>query len=239
MLEVQKIRHSFEGSMPVLDGVSLSISGNEIIALLGPSGCGKSTLLRLIANLIDRQEGTYSELTSEDIAFVFQDAALMPWSTIAQNVALPLKIRGKHDPDAVKKALADFEISDLADRYPANVSGGQRMRASLARAMVTKPKFLLLDEPFGALDEILRFKMNELLLELRATSDLATLFVTHSIYEAVYLADRILVMQNGKIKGGVAPGLDRTMTANKQRSSAAYMIATAQVAALLVEESTA
>ncbi|MBL4836585.1 MAG: ABC transporter ATP-binding protein, partial [Kordiimonadaceae bacterium] len=233
MLEAQNISHSFDSEPPILDDLFLSVATGEIVALLGPSGCGKSTLLRLVAGLIERQQGTYSLPPSEDVAFVFQEPSLMPWKTVAENVSLPLDITGESNAAAVLEALELLEIADLANRYPAQISGGQKMRVSLARALVSKPKLLLLDEPFSALDEILRFKMNELMLQLRDTLGLATLFVTHSIYEAVYLADKILVLKDGGVVGAVTPSLDRAVPAATQRSSVGYLLATAQVSAML------
>ncbi len=188
---LQGVRRSF-GDVVALDGVDLSVEQGDFVALIGPSGCGKSTLLRIIAGL-DAGEGQVA-VDRSSIAYVFQDAHLLPWRTVADNVALPLELRGVPDRGAVARALADVELTDAADRYPAQLSGGMRMRASIARALVTEPRLLLMDEPFAALDEITRNRLDERLRALWASRGLTVLFVTHAIFEATFLAERAIVM---------------------------------------------
>jgi NitT/TauT family transport system ATP-binding protein len=184
-----------------LDGIDLSIDEGSFVAMIGPSGCGKSTLLRIIAGLDAPDEGTV-EVASRargEVAYVFQDAHLLPWRSVAANVALPLELRGvprEEREAAVLKALEDVELSDAASRYPAELSGGMRMRASIARALVTRPKLLLMDEPFAALDELTRQRLDERLLAVWQQHRLTVLFVTHSIFEATFLAERAVVFSS-------------------------------------------
>jgi len=190
---LRAIRRTF-GAVTVLDGVDLSISEGEFVAIVGPSGCGKSTLLRAVAGLDVVDSGSV-EVQREGIAYVFQDAHLLPWRTVARNVALPLELRGTRGNDAaVARALADVELADAGDKYPGELSGGMRMRASIARALVTEPRLLLMDEPFAALDEITRQRLDERLRALWQAHGLTVVFVTHSIFEATFLADRVVVM---------------------------------------------
>ena len=196
-LELLGVRRVFDAGVTAIDGLSLRIGAGEFIAILGPSGCGKSTLLRIIAGLDRATAGTVRWEEQPKIAYVFQDAHLLPWRNVLKNVALPLELMG------VGKAvrLADAEaairqvgLADAIDRYPNQLSGGMRMRVSLARALVTKPTVLLLDEPFAALDEITRQKLDEQLRRLWEESGLTVIFVTHSTNEAVFLAERAVVL---------------------------------------------
>jgi NitT/TauT family transport system ATP-binding protein len=180
----------------VLDGVDLAVERGSFVALVGPSGCGKSTLLRLIARL-DRPDAGAIDVSAKEIAYVFQDAHLLPWRTVAANVELPLELRGVARDErraAVVEALAAVDLADAADRHPAQLSGGMRMRASIARALVTRPKLLLMDEPFAALDEITRNRLDESLRALCVAQGLTVVFVTHAIFEAAFLADRVIVL---------------------------------------------
>jgi NitT/TauT family transport system ATP-binding protein len=182
-----------------VDGVSLSIDEGSFVALIGPSGCGKSTLLRLVSGLDSPDEGTVdvAARAAGKVAYVFQEAHLLPWRSVADNVALPLELQHVAQAardDAVKKALAQVELSDAATRYPGELSGGMRMRASIARALVTQPKLLLMDEPFAALDEITRQLLDERLLALWREHRFTVLFVTHAIFEATFLAERAVVL---------------------------------------------
>lgn len=233
MLKIDHLNHHFSKNSNILDNLSIDVSKGEIVALLGPSGCGKSTLLRLIARLLPIQSGTIDLSASDGFSFVFQDAALMPWASVAENVVLPQKIKGSISNAAIDELLIKLEIDELRDRYPTELSGGQKMRVSIARALAAKPSLLLLDEPFAALDEILRFKMNDLILELRATLGITTVFVTHSIYEATYIADRVMVMCDGKIVGQVTPDLPRNGSPENQRSSESFIDASRKVAEIL------
>ncbi|WP_262691711.1 ABC transporter ATP-binding protein [Kordiimonas aestuarii] len=225
-----------EGEGAVTNGVSFEVAAGEIVSLLGPSGCGKSTVLRLVAGLLQPDRGSINwPVGDKRLSFVFQDAALMPWATVLENVLLPLSLKGKAGDrtEAALAKLASVGLEGYDHRYPHKLSGGQKMRVSIARALMAGPELLLLDEPFAALDEILRFQMNEMLLKLRRKQGWAALFVTHSVYEAAYLSDRILVMKNGKISGEFNPKLDRDKPSFEQRSSKAFTSAVANVSKLL------
>jgi NitT/TauT family transport system ATP-binding protein len=190
---LRAIRRTF-GAVTALDGVDLTIEEGEFVAIVGPSGCGKSTLLRAVAGLEEVDAGEV-EVQRAGIAYVFQDAHLLPWRTVARNIALPLELRGERDVGAaVSAVLAEVELADSADRYPGELSGGMRMRASIARALVTRPRLLLMDEPFAALDELTRQRLDERLRALWQSHGLTVVFVTHSIFEATFLADRVIVM---------------------------------------------
>jgi NitT/TauT family transport system ATP-binding protein len=208
---VSDVRRVYDTGVVALDGVSLDVPPGQFVAILGPSGCGKSTLLRLIAGLDTSQAGTVDVLhpsfsgcashasTSPraDIAYVFQDAHLLPWRTVLRNVDLPLELMRQEKPARrrrAREALARVGLADAVERYPAELSGGMRMRVSLARALVTEPKLLLLDEPFAALDEITRQHLDEQLRELWVDTGVTVIFVTHSTAEAVFLAERAVVL---------------------------------------------
>lgn len=238
MLAAQGLHFTYpEAERPVVDGLSFEVKRGEIVSLLGPSGCGKSTLLRLVAGLIPPQGGMIQWPEGKKaLSFVFQDAALMPWATVLENVLLPLSLKGRAGPEGQAKArdtLTSVGLEGFDARYPHRLSGGQRMRVSIARALVAQPELLLLDEPFAALDEILRFQMNEMLLTLRHQQGWSALFVTHSVYEAAYLSDRILIIKNGRIGGEVNPSLDRNLPSFEQRGSRAFSNAVAEISQLL------
>jgi NitT/TauT family transport system ATP-binding protein len=198
---VRGVRQVFPGGVVALESMDLEVAAGEFLAILGPSGCGKSTLLRIIAGL-DRP--TAGDMTigrpaaaKFDIAYVFQDAHLLPWRTVLSNAALPLELQGIARAERHKvatDALVKVGLGDALERYPAQLSGGMRMRVSLARAMVTQPTLLLLDEPFAALDEITRQRLDESLRELWQARHMTVIFVTHSTSEAVFLADRTVVL---------------------------------------------
>jgi NitT/TauT family transport system ATP-binding protein len=198
---------TFSSGVTALDGFNLDIREGEFVTLLGASGCGKSTALRIVAGLTDATQGqvTWAESAgaenaggaSGDIGFVFQEPTLMPWASVGRNVALPLTLAGVPKEGAaprVESALAQVGLSDFAARYPRELSGGMKMRVSIARALVTAPKLLLMDEPFAALDEITRFRLNNDLLVLWQGMKKTIVFVTHSVFESVYLSSRIVVM---------------------------------------------
>ena len=208
LLRLEGITKTFASGTAALANVDLTIHPGEFISLLGPSGCGKSTLLKIIAGLaapttggVDWPRSTYSADGSPEpaLGFVFQEPTLLPWRTTADNVHLPLLLTGvgkKEARDRVSEALAQVGLSAFADRYPRQLSGGMKMRVSIARALVTLPEILLMDEPFAALDEITRGKLNDELLDLFARRNLTVIFVTHSVYESVYLSSRIVVMSS-------------------------------------------
>jgi len=180
-----------------VQGVDLEIGEGDFLALLGPSGCGKSTLLRMIAGLAEPSAGTLARPAQGGIGFVFQEPTLMPWATAEANVALPLELAGtarRQARAAAREWLRLVGLGGFEAAYPRALSGGMRMRVSIARALVTRPRLLLLDEPFAALDEITRFRLNNDLLELWQRERFTVVFVTHSVFESVYLAERIVVM---------------------------------------------
>jgi NitT/TauT family transport system ATP-binding protein len=200
-------RFAGQGAEPVevLAGIDLAVPASQFVALLGPSGCGKSTLLRLVAGL-DRFDGgsllvggrpIERREPPEAVAFVFQEAHLLPWRTLVRNVLLPLELRGMGRGESRDRALHMLEkvgLADARERYPSQLSGGMQLRGSLARALVTEPRLLLLDEPFGALDEITRQRLDALVYELWRERRFTALFVTHSLREAVFLAERAVML---------------------------------------------
>ncbi len=203
-LRLRGVQKTFPGGVRVTEPISLDIDPGDFVAIIGPSGCGKSTLLRIIAGLetptagtITRSPSAKSDQSHREIAYVFQDAHLLPWRTVLANVALPLELAGVSRSKRDEKSAAllrQVGLLELAGRYPSQLSGGQRMRVSLARAMVTSPDLLLLDEPFAALDEITRQQLDEWLRQLWHERRMTVLFVTHSIQEATFLAERVLVL---------------------------------------------
>jgi NitT/TauT family transport system ATP-binding protein len=192
----------YDNGVMALGPFDLDVRKGEFVSLLGPSGCGKSTALGLIAGLIAPTTGTVGVTQGRvrggrSIGFVFQEPTLMPWTSVRENVRLPLKLA--HAPAAeanarVGKALAQVGLAEFADAYPRELSGGMKMRVSLARALVTDPDILLMDEPFAALDEITRFRLNNDLLALWRDLRKTVIFVTHSVFESVYLSQRVIVM---------------------------------------------
>nr|WP_189426799.1 ABC transporter ATP-binding protein [Devosia pacifica] len=204
---MQNVSKMFSNGTLALKDMSLDVRPGEFISLLGPSGCGKSTALRIIAGLGQASTGTIdwpsSKINSKglpegDVGFVFQEPTLMPWQTVFGNVYLPLKLRGVSKSAAREKVmenLASVGLADFAEAYPRELSGGMKMRVSIARALVTRPKLLLMDEPFAALDEITRQKLNDDVLDLWARTGVTVIFVTHSVYESAYLSNRIVVMR--------------------------------------------
>ena len=198
---LRDLRLAFPGQAePALDGVRLELFPGETLCVLGPSGCGKSTLLRLIAGIEtpDSGEILWRDGAAPKIGFVFQEPNLMPWADLFANVSLPLRLAGLSRREAAPKVEDILGRVGLADRpraLPRELSGGMKMRASIARALVDEPELLLLDEPFGALDEITRWQLNDTLLDLRRRSGASVVFVTHSVYESAYLADRVAIMR--------------------------------------------
>ena len=220
-VRLRDVGKTFANGTEALRGVDLDIARGSFVSLLGPLGCGKSTVLRLVADLAwpttgriaypDRDAGRRS--ARPEIGFVFQEPTLMPWATVAGNVRLPLRIK------RVKRAEADALVADALERvglaefahvYPRELSGGMKMRVSIARALVTRPDVLLMDEPFAALDEITRFRLNDDLLQLWEDTGWTVLFVTHSVFESVYLSERIVVMapRPGRIHADIRVATD-------------------------------
>ena len=194
MLSLAHVNKRFPNGVEALRDVSFAVQPGEFVSLLGPSGCGKSTALRLAAGLLDADTGTVTRATS-DIGFVFQDPTLMPWADALTNARLPLDL--KRAPDAQARAaaaLARVGLKGFERAYPRELSGGMKMRVSIARALAAKPKLLLLDEPFAALDEITRNQLGDDLLRLWREDGLTILFVTHSVSESAFLSRRVLVM---------------------------------------------
>ncbi|PWR01509.1 nitrate/sulfonate/bicarbonate ABC transporter ATP-binding protein [Meridianimarinicoccus roseus] len=200
VMELAGINKTFAGGIVALDGMSMAVNAGDFISLLGPSGCGKSTALRIMAGLTQPTAGRidwHGGQRAGDLGVVFQEPTLMPWATVADNVWLPFRLRGKsygEVRDDVLEALRLVGLEKFQTAYPRELSGGMKMRVSIARAMVTHPRLILMDEPFAALDEITRFKLNNDLLALKAKIGCTVVFVTHSVFESVFLSDRIVVM---------------------------------------------
>jgi NitT/TauT family transport system ATP-binding protein len=221
VLTVSHVGRRFPGGIEALRDASLHLSEADFVALLGPSGCGKSTLLRLIAGLDQPDSGRLAwdggPPAPGDIGYVFQDATLLPWATAEDNVFLPLRLRGMARNDAMPAVHAMLHRVGLAGfekARPRELSGGMRMRVSIARALVTKPRLLLMDEPFAALDEFTRHKLQADLLNVWRSAGCTVVFVTHSIYEAAFLARRIVLMTprpgriDREIASALTPGAD-------------------------------
>jgi NitT/TauT family transport system ATP-binding protein len=202
LIRLDRVRKEFGRQVLAVEDMTLDIRAGDFISFLGPSGCGKSTALRMIAGLLPVTAGTITiapaqDKAEQDLGFVFQEPTLMPWGTVFDNVWLPLRLAGlsrKAATDRVRAALVEVGLSKFETAYPRELSGGMKMRVSIARAMVTRPRILLMDEPFAALDEMTRSKLNNDVIRLAAEHGLTVIFVTHSVFEAVYLSNRIVVM---------------------------------------------
>jgi NitT/TauT family transport system ATP-binding protein len=218
LIAIDRVGKTYANGTVALEDISFDVRDGEFISLVGPSGCGKSTLLRMVAGLgpittgqilVEGLPPRRARQEKADTAFVFQDANLMPWRNVMGNVELPLELRGVSKSErraTVMQALETVGLADVTRSYPRELSGGMRMRVSLARALAAHPRLLLMDEPFGALDEITRQRLNGELLRLCALANWTVVFVTHNVFEAVYLSTRILVMsaRPGKIVAEVA-----------------------------------
>ncbi len=244
-MRLEGVGKTFANGTEALAGLDLAVAEWEFLSLLGPSGCGKTTVLRLIAGLA---EPTCGRITGSRIdrsggrrpaGFVFQDPTLMPWATAFDNVYLPLRLQGvakRAAASRVEAALGMVGLRGFEGAYPRELSGGMRMRASIARAIVTEPALMLMDEPFAALDEITRFKLNDDLLSLWRRQRWTVIFVTHSVYESVFLSDRILVMTDrpGRIAAEIA--IDAPHPRSEDfRSSQVYLDRCRQVSLALKE----
>jgi NitT/TauT family transport system ATP-binding protein len=206
LVALERVSKRFTNGTLALQDMNLTIGAHDFVSFLGPSGCGKSTALRIIAGLTAPTSGTLTwhstpqaekARADRDLGFVFQEATLMPWATVLDNVWLPLRLAGitRDAADtALREALAMVGLTKFANVYPRELSGGMKMRVSIARALVTRPRLLLMDEPFAALDEMTRTKLNNDLLSIWREHRFTVIFVTHSVYESVYLSDRIVVM---------------------------------------------
>lgn len=246
LVSLHRIGKVFTNGVTALSGFDLDVRTGELVSLLGPSGCGKSTVLRLIAGLSEPTAGhvTWPGSVHEDhrseIGFVFQEPTLMPWADVADNVWLPLRLRGLSRRDAqerITQSLALVGLEDFAMAYPRELSGGMKMRVSIARALSLKPRLLLMDEPFAALDEITRFKLNDDLLKLQNDLRCTIVFVTHSVYESAYLSSRIAVMspRPGRILEEVAGDTSEPRTKDF-RSSARYAALCGKISQILLEQ---
>lgn len=243
LVRMEGVAKTFANGTVALDGLTLAIDAGSFTSILGPSGCGKSTALRLIAGLGEATSGTVrlaSETARRDIGFVFQEPTLMPWASAFDNVFLPLRLAGRSRSEArkdVDRALDLVGLAGFADAYPRELSGGMRMRASIARALVTGPRLLLMDEPFAALDEITRFKLNDDLLDLWKREGWTVVFVTHSVFESVYLSNRILVMtpRPGRIAADIAVDAPYPRGETGFRTADAYSRHCREVSARLAE----
>ena len=233
-VSLRDVTKAYDNGVMALGPIDLAVRQGEFISLLGPSGCGKSTALRIIAGLAAPSSGEVrlshhegATLPGQGIGFVFQEPTLMPWTSVRENVRLPLKLA--HAPASesdgrVIEALKRVGLAEFADSFPRELSGGMKMRVSLARALVTDPDILLMDEPFAALDEITRFRLNNDLLELWRNLKKTVIFVTHSVFESVYLSQRVIVMTQRPGRLGAEIGIEGPEPRGEEfRTSAAYV----------------
>jgi NitT/TauT family transport system ATP-binding protein len=239
------VRFSYPNGVRALQDIHLEVAAGEFVSLIGPSGCGKSTLLRLVADLLQAEGGDIAIAgaspravrTARRIGMVFQEPALLAWRRSARNVELPLELGGRLDAAGRKRALEMLDrvgLGDCAERLPMQLSGGQRQRVALARALMQEPDVLLMDEPFGALDQITRDEMNAALLRVWEATRITVLFVTHSIAEAVYLSDRVAVFtpRPGRLHRIVPIPLARPRLPSVRRSPAFFGLETKVLSAL-------
>lgn len=230
LFETVGLGRSFADGTQALADIALTVRHGGFVAIVGPSGCGKTTLLRIIAGLEAATSGSLAwnaqAPAAGDIGFVFQEPTLLPWASVRDNIYLPLRLAGRTRAEAagaVDDAIRLVGLDGFEDSLPRQLSGGMRMRVSVARALVTGPRLLLMDEPFAALDEITRFRLNDDLLRIWAASSATVLFVTHSVFEAAYLAERVVVLspRPGRVVANIAVNLPFPRTA-ALRTDAAY-----------------
>jgi len=244
-ISCQDVYFSYPNGVRALDGISLTVKQGEFVSLIGPSGCGKSTLLRLVADVFPSSSGSVLVAdapprvarTARRIGMVFQEPVLLPWRRASRNIELPLELGGRPTAERRERALALLErvgLEDCAGRLPAQLSGGQRQRVALARALIQEPEVLLMDEPFGALDQITRDEMNAALLSIWEKTGITVLFVTHSIAEAVYLSDRVAVFtpRPGRIHSIIDIPLARPRLPEVRRNPAFFAMETSILVAL-------
>jgi NitT/TauT family transport system ATP-binding protein len=230
-IALRNVTKRFRNAAVALENISLAVERGEFVTFLGPSGCGKSTLLKLVSGLSPASNGSIQvngmtpENARETMSFIFQDATLLPWRTVEQNVGLGLELEyaaRNVRKERVAQMLKLVSLSHVAQNYPRQLSGGMKMRVSIARALVSKPRILLLDEPFAALDEMTRDRLNEELLRLYAEQKWTVLFVTHSVAEAVFLSSRILILaaHPGRVAHEIKVDLPWPRTAETRESMA-------------------
>jgi NitT/TauT family transport system ATP-binding protein len=240
VVTVREVSKAYPNGTLALDRLSLDVDPGELLSLLGPSGCGKSTLLRLIAGLAEPSAGAiqWGDAAAQNrLGFVFQEPTLMPWARVEDNVRLPLMLAGasrRQSAARVGEAIAHVGLEGFERAYPRELSGGMRMRASIARALVTQPRVLLMDEPFAALDEITRFRLETDLAELQQRHALTVVFVTHSVFESVYLGTRVVVLSPRPGRVAASRRIEGpTPRVEAFRTSTAYLDACREVSALL------
>ena len=227
LVSLRGVDKVFGNGVTALTGVDLDIREGEFLSLLGPSGCGKSTVLRMLSGLCKPTRGSLAWAgATPQLGFVFQEPTLTPWSTVFGNVWLPLRLKGVSKTAAkprVEEALERVGLAGFANAYPRELSGGMKMRVSIARALVTRPSVLLMDEPFAALDEITRTKLNDDLVALKCDLGATVVFVTHSVYESVYLSTRIVLMAARPGRAVAEISVDAPLPRNEEfRLSQAY-----------------
>lgn len=233
LLRLESVGRRFGTSRAAVEAVDLNVPEGAFVTLLGASGSGKTTLLRLIAGLDQPTEGriVWRDRSPPPLGYVFQSPTLLPWATVVENVSLPLTLKGRRDPEAVARALAAVGLADRADARPAELSGGMQMRVSIARALVGRPRLLLLDEPFAALDEITRDRLGALVQRLWREQALTVVFVTHSIPEAAFHATRAVVLERSP--GRVSTVIDLPEPRERSRTSEAHFATCARLAEAL------
>jgi NitT/TauT family transport system ATP-binding protein len=233
-VRVIELAKEFAGGIRALDGVTFDVPKGELTTIIGPSGCGKTTTLKVVAGLVEATSGTVEvngvpvTAPGPDRAFVFQDFALMPWATVLRNAAFGLELRGvprKQREDAARAYVEKVGLSGFEDAYPHQLSGGMRQRVGLARALAVDAEILLMDEPFASVDEQIRRQFQEDLLQLLSDERKTVIFVTHSIEEAVYVSDQIVILSRGpaSVSSVVRPGVDRSGGSDSIRRSQAYL----------------
>jgi NitT/TauT family transport system ATP-binding protein len=243
LFETVGLGRSFADGTQALADVALTVRQGGFVAIVGPSGCGKTTLLRIIAGLEAATAGSLAwnpqPPKAGDIGFVFQEPTLLPWASVWDNIYLPLRLAGRTRKDAagsVDDAIRLVGLDGFAAALPRQLSGGMKMRVSVARALATRPRLLLMDEPFAALDEITRFRLNDDLLRIWAASGATVVFITHSVFEAAYLAERVVVLspRPGRVVADIGVNLPLPRTADL-RTDAAYGVICRNIADRLAE----
>jgi NitT/TauT family transport system ATP-binding protein len=241
VVTVQGVSRAYPSGTLALDRLSLRVESGEFLTLLGPSGCGKTTLLRLIAGLVEPSAGRidWPDGGARRLGFVFQEPTLMPWARVEDNIRLPLMLAAVDQAESaarIGEAIAHVGLQGFERAYPRELSGGMKMRVSIARALVTQPRVLLMDEPFAALDEITRFKLESDLAELQHRQRLTVLFVTHSVFESVFLGSRVVVLSPRPGRVSVELRVDAPGRRDEAfRTSSTYLEACRRVSALLVQ----